>query len=65
VKDFFGLIEVDPIVWTKSGPSLATLCRASGSTDSLSPCFQSTRFDNFKAPGETEVGSAGEHPTEG
>src|SRR5438445_306690 len=59
------LFEVDPIVWTQNGPSLATLCRASRPPAFRCSCFRSTFFGIVNAPGETEVGSAGEHPTKG
>jgi hypothetical protein len=58
-------LEVDPILWTKNGPSLATLCRASRPPAFRCSCLRRTLFGIVNAPGETEVGSAGEHPTKG
>jgi hypothetical protein len=65
-------LEVDPIVSTKNGRSFAT-ARPALVTETLSllslraacPCVRPAVAIHPLAPGETEVGSAGEHPTKG
>ena len=58
-------IEVDPIVWTKNKRSFATLLPVflTGNLD-CSCRFHASPVSPF-VPGETEVGSAGEHPAKG
>jgi hypothetical protein len=56
---------VDPILWAKIGHFFATLSLAF-LTSSFSLVLLVGRFrDTVVSPGETEVGSAGEHPTKG
>jgi hypothetical protein len=61
----FSAAEVDPILWTKKGRSLATLLPAflTGNVRLHLLLGPACRID--LAPGETEVGSAGEHPAKG
>jgi len=58
-------IEVDPILWTKKGHSLATLLPAFLTGHSWLLLLPRHACRIALSPGETEVGSAGEHPTKG
>ena len=62
---FPDLDEVDPILWTKKGHSLATLLPAflTGNTGLI--LHPGHACGIASSPGETEVGSAGEHPAKG
>jgi hypothetical protein len=57
--------EVDPILWTKKGHSLATLLPAFLTGNSRLILLRRHTCDIDVSPGETEVGSAGEHPAKG
>ena len=58
-------VEVDPILWTKKGPSLATPLPAflTGNVGLLLIVLQPSAI--ACSPGETEAGSAGEQPAKG
>jgi hypothetical protein len=58
-------IEVDPILWTKNSPSLATLLPAFLTGNSWLTLHRRHACGIAFSPGETEVGSAGEHPAKG
>ena len=60
-----GLFEVDPILWTKNSPSLATLLPAFLTGNAWSLLLSRPLCYIAFSPGETEVGSAGEHPAKG
>jgi hypothetical protein len=56
---------VDPILWTKKGHSLATLLPAFLTGNFWLVLHHRRACGIDFSPGETEVGSAGEHPTKG
>jgi len=55
---------VDPIIWTKNDRSFVTLVQVF-LTGRLLLLLLQRPFGIADLPGETEVGSAGEHPTKG
>src|SRR5258706_15423876 len=57
--------EVDPILWTKKGHSLATLLPAFLTGNSWLILHRRHACGIAFVPGETEAGSAGEHPAKG
>ena len=57
--------KVDPILWTKKGHSLATLLPAFLTGNSWLVLHRRHACGIDFSPGETEVGSAGEHPAKG
>ena len=57
--------EVDPILWTKKGHSLATLLPAFLAGNPWLILHRRHACGIAFSPGETEVGSAGEHPAKG
>jgi len=58
-------LEVDPILWTKKGHSLATLLPAFLAGNPWLILHRRHACGIAFSPGETEVGSAGEHPAKG
>ena len=60
-----GVREVDPILWTKNGRFFATLSPVCQGDDIGLPLCVGPASGIAWSPGETEGGSAGEHPAKG